>query len=93
MSQEMYKVIQDITQKVIQEIKMFHDFPESIKVNKAILTLEPDGFSGSLYYITVEYEFDNTKYVIKRPVYTRLTSTIDDMIYEIVDHYRRMHLE
>ena len=88
-----FRFLEDITQKVMQEIKTFHDFPNDLKINKAVMTLEPDGLSGSLYYITLEYEFDTIQYVMKRPIYTNLKSSIIDIIFEIVHHYRRMYLK
>jgi len=88
-----YTLISDLTDAVRKETKTFYDFPNDLKINKAVMTLEPDYPSGSLYYINLEYEFDLKRYVIKRPIYTNLKSSIIDIIFEIVEHYRKMHPE
>jgi len=86
-------LIEDITQKVLYEITLFNDFPINLKINKVMITLEPDGFGSSLYFIFLEYEFDLKKYDIKRPVYSSFNETLNDILFEIVEHYRKMHPE
>jgi len=91
-SQEMYRLIQDLTEKAKQEIQTFYDFPESVRILEAKEMLGPDGWGGQAYYLTIKYEIDGIQYKMMRPVYANLGSAIIDILFDIVDSYRRTHV-
>ena len=91
MSEEGYKLVQDLTEQTIQESQYFHDFPEVIKILNVGLYLRPDGWGGKEYVINIRYEFDGIVYKMERPVYSNTKSTLIDMLFDILDHYERIH--
>ena len=92
MSSEKVKKIQDLTQIAIEETKYFSDFPKDLQILNVELYLEPDGWGGKECALNIQYEFNGTKYKISRVVYSDVKSTLIDLLFEIVDHYRRCHL-
>ena len=92
MSEEGYKLVQDLTQIANQEVKYFHDFPEAVKILSVGLYLRPDGWGGKEYVIIIRYEFDNVQYKIERAVYSGAKNTLIDMLFDILNHYERMHI-
>ena len=92
MSKEEIKIIQDLTEIINQKIKYIHDFPEQVKILNGKLILQPDGWGGKEYRIIIEYQFDGTKYKISRPVYSDAKNTLIDMLFDILNHYERMHI-
>jgi len=92
MSQEECKLVEDLTEKIEHEIETFYDFPQEIKIINAKLVLGPNGEGGYMYYVTIDYEMDGIQHKMMRPVYANAKSLVIDMIFDIVDHYRRTHL-
>ena len=92
MSQEKIKLIQDLTNQAIQESQYFSDFPKDLQILQARLVNEPDGWGGKECRIIIEYQFNGTKYKISRIVFSNVKDVLIDLLFEIVDHYRRCHL-
>jgi len=92
MNQEEVKLVQDLTEQVQQGTKFFYDFPKAVKILNSKLYLAPDGWGNQSFFVSVEYEFDGVKYKIEKPVYNDVNDVINDILFEIVDHYRRCHL-
>ena len=92
MSQEGYKLVQDLTQIANDEVKYFSSFPEQVKILKVKLLIGPDGWGGKEYRIIIQYEFDGITYEINRPMYTNVKSVLIDILFNILDHYERMHI-
>ena len=86
------ELIQDLTQIAIEETKYFSDFPADLKILNVKLIKGPDGWGGKEYALNIQYEFNGTKYEISRVVYSDVKSTLIDLLFEILDHYRRCHL-
>jgi len=87
-----YELLYDLTEAIRKETVTFYDFPKDLKILKAKLFKGPDGWGGVVRYLIIWYEFDGIQHKMMRPVYANAKSLVIDMIFDIVDHYRRTHL-
>jgi len=91
-NQEEMRVIQDLTEKVKQEIQKFYDFPSEVKIQRAELLIGSDGWNGYTYFVKITYEIDGVQYEKTERIYHSLVGTLAKFLSEIKDFYERMHL-
>jgi hypothetical protein len=92
MSQEGYKLVQDLTEKVKEMIQRISGYTPQIQVLKAELLIGPDWEGGHDYYVKIIYEIDGVQYQVNQRIYANLTETLRDLLFSIVDFYERMHI-
>jgi len=81
------KVIRDLTEEVMKRKEIIYNFPSQVDIVSAKLTLEPND-----YYFLLRCKIDGQEYEIKRRIYSNLTNTIREVLFDIKDSYEATHI-
>ena len=86
-----YRVIQDVTEKVIERGKRIFSNPDAVRILSAKLMLGPDGWGGYAYFIELKYEIDGVQYRVTKQVVADINEVLMHLLDDIESFYERMH--
>jgi len=91
MSENKYRLVEDITQEAKQIAEKIDNFSEQIKILEAKLYIGTNSWGGHPFYILLIYEIDGMRREKLEEECCTISDTLRFMLSEIDKYYKRTH--